>query len=88
MDLKAIAVAKDDYAGEIAKVLRPEESGWFYHANAVTQLMKLILLATILSPKANKYLGRMPSLSLPAQAAIRTIIQEVCNNLSREIVPC
>ncbi|KAI9834497.1 MAG: hypothetical protein M1826_002651 [Phylliscum demangeonii] len=48
------------------------------HASVeTTKLLKVILLAAIHSPNANKYLSRMSALSVPAQAAIRAIIEEM-----------
>ncbi|KAI9670141.1 MAG: hypothetical protein M1817_004478 [Caeruleum heppii] len=44
------------------------------------KLLKIILLATIYSPKATEYIARMPSLSTGAQEVIRSIIEEMSSD--------
>lgn len=85
-DLKMIAVAEESSPGETVKVDAFPQTIVQYQADVATQLLKMILLATINSPKANNYLARMTKLSVPAQAAIRSIIEEVCK-LIRHICP-
>lgn len=77
-DLKMIAVAEESGPAETVKVEPSSQTALNHQADIVAQLLKMILLAAINSPEANNYLARMTELSVPAQAAIRSIIEEVC----------
>lgn len=43
------------------------------------QLLKLVLLAAINSPRSTEYIARMPTFSTSTQAYLKTIIEEVLN---------
>lgn len=49
------------------------------NADYTTQFLKLILLAAISSPKTMEYVGRMQTLSVPTQARLKNLIQDVLN---------
>ncbi|KAI9788791.1 MAG: hypothetical protein M1816_006572 [Peltula sp. TS41687] len=76
-DFKMIALAEESGVTETVKVDAPPQPTFKHQADIVTQLLKMILLAAINSPEANNYLVRMTALSVPAQAAIRSIIEEM-----------
>lgn len=73
-DLKAIAT--DASADETAKVSN-EAIIHGIEAQNSKQLLKMILLAAINSPKAMEYIGKMPSLTTATQASLKSIIEEV-----------
>lgn len=76
-DLKTIAIGKDSIAEEAIKVYTRQSKTPSYLTDTITQLLKIILLATLTSPRANYYLERMPKLSVPAQESLKSIIEEV-----------
>lgn len=49
-------------------------------ADHTTQLLKLVLLASINSPRATEYIARMPTFSTSTQASLKIIIEEVMND--------
>lgn len=44
------------------------------------QLLKLVVLAAISSPRSTEYIARMPSFSTSTQACLKSIIEEVLND--------
>lgn len=77
--LKMIAVGEENGPTETVKVEASPQTASKHQTDVVIQLLKMILLAAINSPNANNYLVRMTELSVPAQAAIRSMIEEVRN---------
>lgn len=49
------------------------------------QLLKLVLVAVINSPKAANYIQTMPTLSMAAQSSLRELIEEVMNMNAMDI---
>ena len=47
------------------------------YADYTMQLLKLVLLASINSPRSNDYIERMPNFSTSTQASLKIIIEEV-----------
>ena len=76
-DIKLMAAAREDPSDETIKVTSWKRKIGPVSADLISQLLKIILLAAINSPKGTHYLGRMPNLTVPTQQSIRTIIQEV-----------
>lgn len=77
-DLKLIAMES-----EIAETLKASllekkyiELGSF--TDYTMQLLKLVLLAAINSPRSVEYIARMPTFSTSTQAYLKIIIEEVC----------
>ena len=55
-----------------------ERGGYFTSDTDYTlQLIKLVLIAAINSPKATEYIAKMPTLSVPTQAFLKESIEEV-----------
>jgi hypothetical protein len=79
-DLKLIAM--DSVAAETIKAGLMDRStielGSF--ADYTTQLLKLVLLAAINSPRSTEYIARMPTFSTATQASLKSIIEEVMKN--------
>ncbi len=76
-DLKLIAM--DSVAAETLKAGLVDKStielGSF--ADYTTQLLKLVLWASINSPRSTEYIARMPTFSTATQASLKSIIEEV-----------
>ena len=85
-DIKLMAAAREDPSDETIKVnpLKPQPR--LGSADFVIQLLKIILLAAINSPRGTDYLGRMPRLTVPTQQSIKSIIQEVGHLDSQAVV--
>ncbi len=75
MDLKTIAM-ESDAAESIKAGLRKDPFNMVNTAYTI-QLLKLVLLAAISSPRSMEFIGRMPSLSLPTQNLLKEWIVEV-----------
>ncbi|KAI9880472.1 MAG: hypothetical protein M1830_002824 [Pleopsidium flavum] len=77
-DLKAIATA-----ASAVETTKGGNQALAYHADAdrIEQLLKMILLAAINSPKAMEYIGKMPTLNTATQASLKSIIEEVLSAL-------
>lgn len=75
MDLKTIAMESD--AAETVKVGPRKDAFELVDTAYTIQLLKLVLLAAINSPRSMDFIGRMPSLSLPTQNLLKEWIVEV-----------
>lgn len=75
MDLKTIAIESD--AAETIKVGPRKDAFKLVDTAYTIQLLKLVLLAAISSPRSMDFIGRMPSLSLPTQNLLKEWIVEV-----------
>lgn len=76
-DLKAIA--SDSKGSELLKagLKLSLNNSPALNADYTIQLLKLILLAAISSPKTMEYVSRMQTLSVPTQARLKDLIQDV-----------
>lgn len=75
LDLKTIAM-ESDTTESIKGGLRKDPFKLVNTAYTI-QLLKLVLLAAISSPRSMEFIGRMPSLSLPTQNLLKEWIVEV-----------
>jgi len=75
LDLKTIAM-ESDAAESVKGGLRKDPIKLVNTAYTI-QLLKLVLLAAISSPRSMEFIGRMPSLSLPTQNLLKEWIVEV-----------
>ena len=82
-DLKLIAM--DGSRGEIVKAGLQERDSTKQDIDYLIQLLKLVLVAAINSPKAMDYIGRMPSLSISAQASLKDLIEEVLQDAGTDV---
>lgn len=76
-DLKIIAM--NSAGAETVKAGAEKATGFEYGSftDYTTQLLKLILVAAIYSPKSRKYIGRMPNFSTSTQASLKDLIEEL-----------
>ena len=74
-DLKLIAM--DGQHGETVKAGLQQRDVTQHYIDYSMQLLKLILIAALNSPKATEYIGRMPTLSTSTQASLKDLIEEV-----------
>jgi hypothetical protein len=83
-DLKLIAM--DSVVAETLKagVLDRDYIKLGAFADYTTQLLKLVLLASINSPRATVYIARMPTFSTSTQASLKIIIEEVMSSDVRQ----
>lgn len=75
LDLKTIAMESD--AAESVKGGLRKDPFKLVNTAYTLQLLKLVLLAAISSPRSMDFIGRMPSLSLPTQNLLKEWIVEV-----------
>lgn len=78
-DLKLIATDSDFPETLKAGSLERTEIELGSSADYTTQLLKMVILAAINSPRAVEYLTRIPTFSTSSQAALKDIIEEVQN---------
>lgn len=76
-DLKIIAM--NSAGAETVKAGAQEATGFEYGSftDYTTQLLKLILVAAIYSPRSRMYIGRMPTFSTSTQASLKDLIEEL-----------
>lgn len=78
-DLKLIAMEPemaDSLKASLAEKSRREGG---YYTDYTMQLLKLVLLAAINSPRSADYIAQMPTLSTSTQAYLKIMIEEVLN---------
>ena len=78
---RAIAEEKAELTREMIKVRGHGRTR--QHADSMVQLLKIVMMAAVYSPKANEFLQRMPSLSFDTQACIKSVIEEVTQLITR-----